>query len=142
VNKFVLKRASVVIDDVDLSNAFSEITIETSKDDVDVTGFQSEYREILAGLGDASITGSVFQGFDAGGVDATLWPLYVAGEPFEIVVKPKDTAVAADNPSYTMQAVLLEYNPLDGAVGDASATDVTFRNATQEGLVRSITPGP
>lgn len=135
--KLVLKDASIEIDDVDLSNHFSSITIETSKDEVDVTGFGSSFREIAVGLGDATISGSVFQDYTAGSVDATLWPLYTAGEAFQVVVKPNSGAVSVTNPSYTMTAVLLTYNPIDGEVGGASTTEVSFRNADQTGLVRA-----
>jgi hypothetical protein len=136
--KIVLKDCFISIDAVDLSDHFSSVTIETTFDEVDVTGFGSIYKEILQGLGDATITGSVFQDFAALSVDATLWPLSQSGEPFEVVVRPTSAVVGATNPEYTMTGVLLAYNPLAGDIGSAATTDVSIRNASATGLVRAI----
>lgn len=136
--KIVLKDCSITIDAVDLSDHISSVTIETTFDEVDVTGFGSTYKEILQGLGDATITLSVFQDFDAASVDATLWPLSQSGEGFVVVVKPTSAAVSATNPSYTMTGVLLNYSPVAGAIGEASTTDVSIRNQSSTGLVRAV----
>lgn len=136
--KIVLKDCSITIDAVDLSDHVSSVTIETTFDEVDVTGFGSTYKEILQGLGDATITLGFFQDFDAASVDATLWPLSQSGEGFPVVVKPTSAVVSATNPSYTMTGVLLSYNPLAGAIGEASTTDVSIRNSSSTGLVRAV----
>lgn len=137
--KFVLKNPVVTVNSVDLSNHISQATIETTFDEVDVTSFGSTYKEILQGMGDATITLSFFQDFAAGSVDATLWPLSQSGSSFPVTVKPTNAAVSSTNPRYDMTGVLLSYNPVDGAVGDASATDVSIRNAAQTGLTRNTT---
>lgn len=136
--KFVLKDASVTVNSVNLSNHISSVTIESSFDEVDVTAFGSTYKEILQGMGDGTITLSVFQDFAAASVDATLWPLSQSGASFPVVVKPTSAAVSATNPSYTMTAVLLSFNPIAGAVGEASTTDVTLRNSSATGIVRAV----
>lgn len=136
--KFVLKDCSITVDAVDLSDHISSVTIESTFDEVDVTGFGSTYKEILQGLGDGTITLAVFQDFTAASVDATLWPLSQSGETFEVVVKPTSAAVSATNPSYTMTGVLLSFNPIAGAIGEASTTDVTIRNAAATGIVRAV----
>lgn len=138
--KFVLKTAVVTINAVDLSDHFSEITIETERDEVDVTAFGAANKELLAGLGDATITGTAFQDFAAGELDATLWPLSTSDTPFTVAVKPTNAAISATNPEYQMSALLFTYSPIAGAVGQASTTEVTFRNASQAGLVRDVTP--
>lgn len=136
--KFVLKTPIITVDGVNLSDHISSVTIETTFDEVDVTAFGSTYKEILQGLGDATITLAVFQDFDAASVDATLWPLSQSGEGFVVVVKPTSAAVSATNPSYTMTGVLLSYNPIAGAIGEASTTDVSIRNQSATGLVRAV----
>lgn len=137
--KFVLKSATVSVNSVDLSDHISKVTIETTHDDVDVTAFGSTYREILQGLGDATITLSFFQDFALSKVDATLWPLADAGTTFPVTVKPTSASVSSVNPRYDMTGVILTYNPLDGSIGEASATEVTIRNASSTGLTRNIT---
>lgn len=136
--KFVLKSAVVTVNAVDISDHVSSVTIETTFDDVDVTAMGGVYRDIRQGLGDATITLSVFQDFAAGSVDATLFPLSQSGNTFPVTVKPTNAAVGATNPRYDMTGVLLSYNPIDGGVGDASTTDVSIRNASQTGLTRNI----
>jgi hypothetical protein len=136
--KFVLKNPVVTVNGVDLSNHISQATIETSFDEVDVTSFGSTYKEILQGVGDATITLSLFQDFAAGSVDATLWPLSQSGSSFPVTVKPTNAAVGATNPRFDMTGVLLNYNPVDGSMGDASSTEVTIRNASSTGLTRNI----
>lgn len=135
---FVIKNPIVTVNSVDISDHCSQATIETSFDDVDFTAFGSIYKKIGQGLGDATITLSVFQDFAAGSIDATLWPLSQSGAAFPVTVKPTNAAVSATNPRFDMTGVLLTYNPLDGSIGDAAATDVSIRNAAQTGLTRNI----
>jgi hypothetical protein len=136
--KFVLKNPIITVNSVDLSDHCSSVTIETQFDEVDGTGFGATYKQLLQGLGDATITLSMFQDFVAGSVDATLWPLSQSGATFPVTVKPTSAAVGATNPRYDMTAVLLTYNPIDGQAGEMSKTDVTLRNAAQTGLTRNI----
>ncbi len=135
--KFVIKTPIVTVNGVDLSDHCSQATIETSFEDVDVTAFGSVYKQILQGLGDAKITLSLFQDFAAGSVDATLWPLSQSGATFPVTVKATNAAVSATNPRFDMTGVLLSYNPIDGSIGDAAATDVEISNASQTGLTRN-----
>lgn len=136
--KTVLKNAVITVDAVNLSDHISSVTIETTFDEVDVTSFGATYKEILQGLGDATITLSVFQDFAAASVDATLWPLSQSGATFVVTVKATNAAVSATNPLYSMTGVLLNYSPIAGAVGAASTTDVTIRNSASTGLTRAI----
>jgi len=43
-----------------------------------------------------------------------------------VTVKPTTAATSATNPEFQGNVVISEYNPLDGAVGDASSTSVTW----------------
>lgn len=135
--KIVLKTATVTVNAVDITDHVSQVTIETERDEVDVTAMGAANKEILAGLGDATITLSVFQDFAAGEIDATMWPLSTSDTPFTVTVKPTSAATSATNPLYSMSSLLLSYSPLDGSVGEASTTELTFRNASQAGLTRA-----
>lgn len=137
MGKVVLKDASVTINSVDLSNHASKVTIAAQFNKVDVTSFGDTFMEYLQGLGDATITVDFFQDFAASEVDATLWPLLTSGSVFPVVIKPTSASPSATNPSYTMQSILLTYDPLDAAVGAASTTSVQFQNAGTAGIVRA-----
>lgn len=138
MGKVILRNPSITVNSVDLSDQISRVTINTQKDRVEVTTFGAEFKEYLSGLGDATIQLDFFQNFDAAEVDATLWPIYHNDTVVPIVVKPTSAAVGATNPSYTMQGSLQNYDPLNGQVGQASTTSVTFNNADQTGLVRAV----
>ena len=137
--KFVLKNAVISVNGVDLSSKASSVTIETTFDEVDLTAFGAVYREFGQGLGDATVTVAFFQDFDAGTVDATLWPLSQSGGTFPLLIKSTSAAPSGSNPQYSMTSRLFSYSPIAGAVGEASTTDVTFRNAGTAGLLRGTT---
>ena len=137
MSKIVLRNAQVKVNSVDLSDHISKVTLQTTFNLVDVTAFGARYKEILQGLGDATIVCDFFQDFNPASVDATLWPLSQSGTPFPVVVCGDDTIpVSGTNPTYSMTAILGNYDPLDGSVGTASTTSVTFANASQSGVVR------
>jgi hypothetical protein len=137
--KKVLKNASIIVNLQDISNYVHEVTIETTRDEVDVTGFQAANKETIAGLGDATITLAVFQDYSAAAIDALLWPLSTSDTPVTIDVKPDAGATGPTNPKYSMDALLFNYQPIAGEVGAAAeAGDIVFRNATDAGLTRAV----
>lgn len=138
--KVILRDCSVEVDGVDLSDNVSSLEVTQTRDDVDLTSFGSAMKEHGVGISDASIKLNFYQDFSAGSVDSTMSPIYAAAEPVPIVIKPSPGAVSASNPSFTMQGLLMNYNPLSGSVGDASKIDVTFQNGDPSGIVRDITP--
>jgi hypothetical protein len=141
--KTVLRDASITINAVNLSDHANNVEITSSKDLQESTGFGAANKSYELGLGDGTMSVTLFQDFDAGSVDATLWPLHVAGTSFPVVIKPTSGPVSATNPSYTMQAVLPEYTPLSGDVGEMSMLEIEFQNSAQTGIVRAIAPpGP
>jgi hypothetical protein len=133
----VLTDAYVSVNNVDLSDHVTSVTIETTDDDVEITAMGATAKAYAKGLGDANITVTFLQDFAAGKVDATLWPLKSSATTFPVAVRSSKTAVRSPtNPEYQLTAALFGYNPLDGGIGDASSTDVVFRNASQAGLQR------
>lgn len=135
--KVVLKRADIVINGVNLSNHAVSIEMHDEAEAVEMTGFQSDYREYEPGLKDATMTITFISNYAAGSVDATLFPLYSAGTSFVVVAKATDAAVSVTNPSYTMTGKLYSYSPLQGGVGDRAETPVEIRNNSQTGIVKA-----
>lgn len=136
MSKFVFKSGAISVNGTSLSDHCSSITVETTADEVDLTAFGATYREFGQGLQDATITATFFQDYASGSVDAVLWPLANSGGTFDVSVAAVAGAISGTNPSYTLRARLFGFNPLGGAVGEASTTDVAFRNAAQTGLTR------
>lgn len=138
--KEVLLDVEIEVNGQDISNWCRSVTVHTEDEEVDVTGFQASAREILKGLKDADIELEVFLDYSAGSIDALFWPLSQTKTPFPVKVRPKSTAIAADNPSYEMSALLFGYDPIAGSVGEAATTTIPLRNAAAAGLTKDITP--
>ncbi len=135
--KFILTDASVTVNGVNLSDHVQKVTVETTKDDVDVTAMGATYKAYLGGLGDANMQVTFFSDFAASSVHATLFPLSTTTTPFPVIVKPSSAATSTTNPSFWISALMFGYTPIDGSIGDASTMDVEFRNASQSGMLVS-----
>jgi len=123
--RLVLTNAKVTINSVNLSDHIASVTLSTSADVVDTTGFSSTAaRSRVAGLLDNSVTLEFHQDFATSNVEQTIYPLI--GTTTTVVVTPVDTTVGATNPSYTFSALVAEWQPLSGAVGELATASVTW----------------
>jgi hypothetical protein len=125
----VLTNASVVINGINLSEFITSIAISTSEDVVDTTGMGSAgARTRVSGLADNSVTIEFNQDFAAGGPEVSINAVgsSLVGTVTTIVVKPTSAAVGATNPSYSFSAVVSEWQPLSGAVGELSSISTTW----------------
>lgn len=125
--RIVLTDASIVINSVNLSDHIASVTITTSEDVIDTTGFSSTSaagRTRVAGLVDNSVTLEFHQDFATSNVEATIYPLL--GSTTTVVVKPTSGAQSATNPSYTFSALVSEWQPLSGSVGELATASVTW----------------
>jgi len=131
----ILKDCVITVNNIDLSDHFSSVTLEDTADQIEFTSFSAAgYREYAQGLKTASITATAFIDYSGTSVDAVLRPFYQSGGTVEVTVKPHQGAPSATNPIYRMTARMYNYRPLGGNVGEASTTDVTFANAGTAGL--------
>jgi hypothetical protein len=142
--KFVLRNAFIQVNNVNLSDHCSSVTVESSAEEIDLTAFTSAgYREITPGFKDATITATFFQDYAATSVHTTLQPLYDTGGTFAIYVKSDAGATSSTNPRMELvTAKLFSYNPLAGGVGEASTMDCAFRNAGTAGLTYGTSGSP
>jgi hypothetical protein len=125
--RIVLTDASIVINSVDLSDHIASVSITTSEDVVETTGFSSTSaagRTRVAGLADNSVTLEFHQDFATSSVEQTIYPLL--GTTTTVVVKPTSAAVSATNPSYTFTALVSEWQALSGSVGELATASVTW----------------
>lgn len=134
--KTVLKNALVLVNSVDISNQVSEVTIETSRPEVDVTAMGDTNQQMLPGIGDATITLAVFNDYAVGALDSQLFALSQTSTPFTVEIRPNNAARSTSNPAYVMTVLQYAYSPIAAGVGAAATTTVPFRNASQTGLQR------
>ena len=128
---------SAVINGVDLSDHVRQITITMSADNLDATAMGALSKAYAVGLRDDRMEIEFLQDYASGKVDATLNPLVGSSTPFTIVVKPTSASVSSTNPSYTMSALLFDYNPIDATVGEISSPKVTFLPAPGSKITHS-----
>ena len=133
--RLVLTNVEVTIGGVDLSNHIASITLGSTYDVVETTAFAGisgasgsvpyAAKTRTAGLVDNSVTFEFHQDFAASSVEATIYPLL--GTTVPVYVQPVAAAgVDATNPSYNFQAVISEWTPLNGAVGELATASVTW----------------
>ena len=127
--QIVLTDASVTVNSVDLSDHVTQVVLNYEVDAVEVTAMSDGAHKFTGGLTNVSATVDFQQDFDAASVDATIEPL--VGTTTTVVIKPTTSAVAADNPSYTLTGTYVaSHTPLNASVGDLSTTSVEFQGGT------------
>lgn len=123
--RIVLTNALVTVNAVDLSDYVASITLNSSIDVVETTAFSSTAaRTRIGGLADNSISLEFHQDYASGEVEATIFPLI--GTVTTVTVKPINAVTSASNPLYTVSALVSEWTPLNGAVGELATASVTW----------------
>lgn len=124
---FAFTDAHVTINAVDLSDHIRKVTIKAEVDDLENTAMGAASKGRIGGLKDWTIDFEFNQDFAASNVDATLWPLL--GTVVTVTVRPTSAAKSATNPEYSGPALVKEYTPMDGSVGDLATTSVSWPGA-------------
>lgn len=123
--RLVLTNAYITVNSVNLSDHIASVTLTTNRDVVETTAFSSTAaRTRIGGLADNSVTLEFHQDYATSSVEATIYPLL--GSTTSVVVKPNGSTTATDNPSYTFNALVSEWTPLNGAVGELATASVTW----------------
>jgi hypothetical protein len=138
MGKLILTDAYIAVNGTAISDHVNSVTVEQTADEVDLTSFgPSGYREFGVGFKDATVTTTVFTDFATGSIDSMISPIYATNGTCSVEVRPTSAAASATNPKYTLApARITSFNPIAGGVGDASTTDIAFRNAGTAGVVR------
>lgn len=126
--KFVFKDAFLSVNAVVLSDHVESLTLNYSADTPEKTSMGDDSKTRLPGLKDWSIDVTFRQDFiapGAGAVDATLFSL-IGAAAFAIEVRPTADAVGVTNPKFTGNALLSNYSPLGGTIGDVAAAPITL----------------
>jgi hypothetical protein len=122
--RIVLTNASVVFGTTDLSSYCTSIALNTTYDIVETTGFGDTAKKRIAGLQDNSVSFEWNQDYATSALEATIYPLL--GTAVTVVIKPVATAVGPTNPSYSFSALISEWQPLSGGVGELATASTTF----------------
>jgi hypothetical protein len=122
--RIVLTNASITFASTDISSYVSSVTLSTSLDVVDTTSFGNTARTRVAGLADNQVTIEFFQDFGSGLLESIIYP--TIGTSAAMVIKPVAGSTSATNPQYAFNALVSEWQPLSGAVGELATASVTW----------------
>ena len=123
--RIVLTNAFISVGGVDLSDLVASVTLNETFDIVETTAFSSTAAKTrVAGLEDNSITLEFHQDYATGEVEQTIYPLL--GTAAAVIVKPNGSTTSAFNPSYTCSAIISEWTPINGSVGELATASVTL----------------
>jgi len=110
----------------DLTNHVKSLTINMDYADVDVTAMNAVSVAHAPGLRDDSVEVEFFQDFAASSVHATINTYVGSSTGATLLIQSSGATVTATNPSFSMVAAPFTYQPMQGTVGDASMTTVSF----------------
>src|ERR1035437_9245581 len=130
--------AYVGINSVDVSHLCDSVTLTYNATMLDLTTFGADTHLFIAGLKDWTLAIGVKADFSVGGLDSQLFAL-VAAAAFPIAVRPVNSARSTTNPAYNATAVLKDYAPITGKVGDLLPQTVNFvAGGASPTLLRSV----
>jgi hypothetical protein len=135
--KFFAQDYKVTVGTTVLSDSIASVTLDITTDEVETTAFGSTYRTRIGGLKDASVSLDFHQDFGAGAVDSLLFPLM--GSTVAVAIAPTSGTVTATNPEYRFTALVTQYQPFAGAVGDLATLSITWPVSGE--VVRGTAPG-
>jgi hypothetical protein len=130
--RLVLTDANILFASNDISSYITSIGLSTSYDVIDTTGISTTgaARTRLAGLADNSLTLEFNQDFADNAleelINGTTTTNGTVGLVVAMVVKPTSAATSASNPKYSFNALVSEWQPLSGAVGELATASVTW----------------
>ena len=122
--KFAATDFDITIGGTDFSDSLAAVTLDISREQLEITAFGDSARRYIGGLQDSSVTLSFHQDFASGSVDETIFSNL--GGTVAIVIKPTSSAVSSSNPSYTFNALVVQSVPFSSNVGDLATQDLTF----------------
>ena len=128
--RLVLTNAYVLFASNDISQYVTSVSLSTSVDVIETTGLGSSARTRVGGLFDNSITLEFNQDFADNAleelINGTNTTNGTVGLVVAMQVKPTSAATSASNPKYTFSALVSEWQPLSGAVGELATASVTW----------------
>lgn len=125
--RIVLTNVAVTFGATDISSYVTSVTLNSSFDVVETTAFGNTARTRVAGLADNSVTFEFNQDYAAGALEAVInGSPTTLGTAVSITVKPVAGTVTTSNPAYSFSALVSEWTPLNGAIGELATASVTW----------------
>ena len=121
--RIVLTNVAVTFGTTDISSYVTSVTLSSTLDVVETTAFGNTARTRVAGLADNSVAFEFNQDYAAGALEAVInGTTSTVGTAVSITVRP----VAGSSPAYSFSALISEWTPLNGSVGELATASVTW----------------
>jgi hypothetical protein len=121
--RIVLTNVAVTFGTTDISSYVTSVTLSTTLDVVETTAFGNTARTRVAGLADNSVSLEFNQDYAAGALESVInGTTTTVGTAVSMTVRP----VAGSSPAYSFSALVSEWTPLNGAVGELATASVTW----------------
>lgn len=123
----ILDDAHISIAGNDLSDHANSVTLEYTYDEVEDSNFGDNTHQFMPdSLQNWTLNVTFAQDYASGSVSEILWNN--AGKSVALVLRPKSSAVATDNPEYTADGIIINPGALiGGSVGERATAEVTIR---------------
>ena len=125
---FLNNKVGLKINNVDLSDHVTSITLNQAFDELEVTAMGDTAHKFVKGLESATLTVSFLNDqatTPTNSVLAVLNAAYGTTVAFK-ALNDKATAVGADNKLYSGDILINNLTPINGGVGDLATMDITF----------------
>jgi hypothetical protein len=114
----------LTVNAVDLSTLVTSVTINRAADELEITALGDQGHRFIKGLEASSIS---IDFINDAATAKTLQTLNTNwGSNVVVTFKQTSSAVAADNPLYTMTCLINNITPVNGTVADLSTQSVTW----------------
>ena len=121
--RIVLTNVAVTFGATDISSYVTSVTLNTTYDVVETTAFGNTARTRVAGLADNSVAFEFNQDYAASALESVInGTTSTVGTAVSITVRP----IAGSSPAYSFSALISEWTPLNGAVGELATASVTW----------------
>ena len=122
---FLNNKVGVKVNNVDLSDHVTSVTLNRSFDELEVTAMGDTGHKFVKGLEASSVTIDFLNDTASANVLATLQAAW--GTTVEVkLLQEKGTAVGATNPLYTFNVLVNNTTDINGGVGDIGTQSVTW----------------
>ena len=122
---FLNNKVGLKINNVDLSDHVTSITLNQAFDELEVTAMGDTAHKFVKGLESATITVSFLNDQASANVLATLSAAYGTTVAWK-AINDKAASVSATNQLYSGDILVNNLTPINGGVGDLSTMDITF----------------
>lgn len=134
---FLNNTVGVKVNNIDLSDHVTSVTLNRSFDELEVTAMGDTGHKFVKGLEASSVTIDFLNDTASANVLATLQAAW--GTTVEVkLLQTKGSSVGATNPLYTFNVLVNNTTDINGAVGDLGTQSVTW---TVQGATTVATSG-